>query len=383
MEKPSYTITIISTIATLGILLVMTATLVSQKGFNESQIEFNQRIADLSEVAAMPQVFVVFDSLTDQLSPGHNIHYSIKNVGNTPALAVRSASIVTPATVNPFDRDLDTTGVHGDLFPNQSKVVASFRPFRSSRGDTLYLHVRVDYEDMLNSRYCYLATYYIMVLSATPPEPLRYRSGMEASGFFPLDKSKQPSLQTSSGSAQSYSGYRNIQTRGEAMAFAGTFIGAFIGVLGAFWVQSVLMQKGVKLRKRDQLERKKYILEILKGEIDHNVQLLNQIQKEYQNTKWIGYYGLDTTSKESVWHELIKMEEDRKFIYNLSRTYYEYQHMNRKLDLQLNSAPHAWQAFVGAIRSKVVSSITAHTDSLLSGSKDRLREIDEKLKSLP
>jgi hypothetical protein len=166
------------------------------------------------------------------------------------------------------------------------------------------------------------------------------------------------------------------------MGFIGTLLGAFIGVLGGFYTQSRIMQKSLKVQRQEEKKRKKYILEILKGEIQHNVQLLEQIQKEYQTPHWVGYYNLDTTSKQAVWQELIKMEGDEQFIYDLSRTYYEYQHMNRKLDLQLSYAPLAWKTSVCSLREVVVSSIIAHTGSLVSGSKDRLKEIEEKLNSL-
>ncbi len=167
------------------------------------------------------------------------------------------------------------------------------------------------------------------------------------------------------------------------MAFLGTLIGAFIGVSGAFGVQWYLMRKNLKVHREEERKRKKYILEILKGEIEHNVQLLNQIKKEYQQPSWIGYYNLDTSTKQAVWSELIKMEGDAKFVYDLSRTYYEYEHMNRKLDFQLHHAADAvLDASVAQLRNAIIGGILSHTHSLLSGSNDRLREIKERLNFL-
>jgi hypothetical protein len=91
---------------------------------------------------------------------------------------------------------------------------------------------------------------------------------------------------------------------------------------------------------------------------------------------------LDTTSQQAVWPELIKMEADANFIDELSRTYYEYQHMNRRLDLQLNYAPLAWKGSVGCIREVLISEIGRDASFLLADSKERFREIEEKLNLL-
>ena len=166
------------------------------------------------------------------------------------------------------------------------------------------------------------------------------------------------------------------------MTFLSTLSATFIGVLGALGVQEYIMRKGLRLKKKEERERKKYILEIVKGEIEHNIKLLEQIHDEYQKSTWSGYYNLDTTSKQATWSDLIKIEESAKFIYDLSRTYYEYEHMNRKLDLQLRLVSDAnIHPTVADFRRTVVRSIVVHTTSLISGSKDRLKEIEEKLNS--
>jgi len=166
-------------------------------------------------------------------------------------------------------------------------------------------------------------------------------------------------------------------------SFAGTLVGAFIGVSGAFAIQSHFMKKSLKLRGEEEKKRRRYFLEILKNEIEHNVDLLKQIQKEYQNPNWVGYYNLDTTNKQAVWAELVKMEENAQFVNNLSRTYYEYEHINRKIDFQLNSAMFSIRdQRIANLRFAVVQGIVLHVSSLLKGSVDRLNEIEEKLSSL-
>lgn len=164
--------------------------------------------------------------------------------------------------------------------------------------------------------------------------------------------------------------------------FVAPLAGAFIGVVGGFLVQLVIMAIRDQRRKEEEKCRKKYILEILKDEISHNVKLLEQIKREYNTHEWVGYYNLDTTTRQAIWAELIKLEEDAQFVNKLSRVYYEFEHMNRKLDFQLNSAMFGVRDIrIANLRSKVVGSIISHIDkSLLRDSEDKLRKIEDKLK---
>lgn len=384
MADKNNAIITISTIATIGILAVMSLTLISQKGFNQKQIEFNERVLALSEISAVPQAFAVLDSFRDPKLPmSHNIYYSVKNTGNMPALAVRAGTRLVKEKRNPLEQEIDMSAVQTDIFPNEIKSFATYHPFEHSKDDTLYFHVRVDYQDMLDYKYCYRATYYVFIRPDTLAEGLKVGFAMENSKFIRLGQSNHLLTGTSGVSAQSDSTTISAAKGGKKMIFFGTLVGAFIGVLGAFGVQWLFMRKGVKARREEEKKRKKYILQILKGEIQHNVDLLNQIKKEYQKPFYIGYYNLDTTTKQAVWGELVNTGEDEQFVRNLSLTYYEYKHMNRKLDFQFSSAVQAvMNANVAQLRNNVVTGIVSHVDSILSGSKDRLGEIEKKLNTL-
>jgi len=188
MDKRNNTVNIISTIATILILAVMTVTLICQKGFNEKQIEFNERVLKLSEASGVPQVFAELDSLKELKSEEErNVFYTIKNVGNTPAFKLRSRCEVNRQKANPINNELPT-GLVADIFPTQTKPFPVKRRFGfEGVEDTLYFHVRIDYEDRLKCKYCYKATYWILA-KTDPVTRDRISWGIEKSEFFPLDK---------------------------------------------------------------------------------------------------------------------------------------------------------------------------------------------------
>lgn len=189
MHKKNSTIDIISTIVTVGVLGIMTATFMSQKGFNEKQIEFNRRLLNLTEASAVPQVFAVLDSLTALIPEAdHNVYYTIKNVGKTPAFDLRSVCKFTRLKINPIENELDV-GIAADLFPMQTKQYPSKRTIKlEGTEDTLYFHVRVDYNDMLNRRYCYRATYCLLCKLNKSTDIWKFNAKMESSEFKSLEK---------------------------------------------------------------------------------------------------------------------------------------------------------------------------------------------------
>ena len=172
--------TLAYTIITGFLLLVMVYTVYQQKGFNKRQL-------DLYEVSVVPQVFAEFDSLIPLKSEDdYNVFYTVRNVGNTPAFKLRLQSQVNPLKVNRLEQD--TSGVTADLFPTETKLVPSQEMDFRCKGDpcALYFHVRLDYQDMLEDKYCYKATYWILVTGDSPSNITMRKFGMEDSEFFPL-----------------------------------------------------------------------------------------------------------------------------------------------------------------------------------------------------
>jgi len=175
IELTAYS-TLAYTILTGLILVGVVLTIYQQKGFNKKQLE-------LYELSTIPQVFVEVDSLS--IAHEYNVFYKIKNVGNSPALGFRSACKITPNQENPFHEEISGE-VIGDVFPStfaSSKSVQRFKP-----EGTLYLHFRVDLQDLRKQKYCYKATYYLIFQpSEDTASFLKYKSGMEYSEYSRLD----------------------------------------------------------------------------------------------------------------------------------------------------------------------------------------------------
>lgn len=154
-----------------GLLLAgMVYTIYQQKGFNKKQLE-------LYELSVAPQVFVEFDSL--RTGQEYNVFYHIKNVGNSPALGLRVACLITPDKQSPLKEEI-TREVTGDVFPGKSASAKSKKVFEQD--GTWYLHFRVDFQDLRGHAYYYKATYYLIFeASEDTASVVTFLRGMESS----------------------------------------------------------------------------------------------------------------------------------------------------------------------------------------------------------
>lgn len=190
MNERKNTIGIISTIVATMVFVVMTLTFICQVGFNK-------KLEELSEVSATPKLFVVLDSLKPNLRPSHNIYYSMGNAGGMPALAIRATSEITREKSNPFKEVLDTGSVQADIFPNQiepfptyDEVFEQFYTHNKPKYphcETVYFHIRVDYEDMLRRKGWYRGTFWVLVAADSATERTVITWGPEKTEcFFPF-----------------------------------------------------------------------------------------------------------------------------------------------------------------------------------------------------
>lgn len=152
------------------------------------------------------------------------------------------------------------------------------------------------------------------------------------------------------------------------------FLATLLGVLLAFQLE----------RWREGKSRKERLigaLEMIKDEVEKNVSLCNQILKEFANKgpSWIQYYNLKTTTWESVSSTLVDLK-DSDLSKKIAGQYYEYYHMNRKIDARFDLFK-----FIGAggVRLKALTNAVSQGATDLRDDSERLaREIETKISSL-
>ena len=172
--------TILYSCATVLILAVTTFTVCEQRKYNKKQL-------DLEELRAIPQVVAVLDSIRfPESSEDRNVVYTIENLSSAASIKLRQASTISRLKENPFLEAVTTT-LLADIFPTQKKSVHKRHEFKlKGEVDTLYFHVRLDYEDLLHRSYCYRASYWIIAkVDSVKGEKVHIncRGGLEKSEF--------------------------------------------------------------------------------------------------------------------------------------------------------------------------------------------------------
>jgi len=164
-----------------GIIMVVMFITMCQQG------KYNQRQQELEELRAIPQVVAVLDTIrVPESSEDRNVVYTVENLSSSASIKLRQASTINRLKENPFVEAV-TTNLLADIFPTQKKSVHKRHEFKlKGEEDTLYFHVRLDYEDLLHRTYCYRASYWIIAkVDSVKGEKvhINWRGGLEKSEF--------------------------------------------------------------------------------------------------------------------------------------------------------------------------------------------------------
>ncbi|HOA06298.1 MAG TPA: hypothetical protein PKM07_00215 [Spirochaetota bacterium] len=104
------------------------------------------------------------------------------------------------------------------------------------------------------------------------------------------------------------------------------FLAVLLGVLISFFITK-------SFETQNQLKIQKDFIKLIQVEVTKNVELMNQIVKEINNNI-IPLYTLQTFNKESIWSSLINFKTiDTNLLNSISRSYFEYNLINRTLDI--------------------------------------------------
>ena len=157
--------------------------------------------------------------------------------------------------------------------------------------------------------------------------------------------------------------------------FLSTLIGLLIGIPIALWVDRRITST------RSSTESKK-TLEALRDEIDRNIVLLKQIDRELRVDTVI-YYNLQLSSWKTVSVDKLSDDIDTILIRKISRIYYEFEHFSRKIDTQFEMYYGTIRSLTGYVelRKMLIKSIHLHLVRLLPECRMLTTEIRENLAS--
>ena len=163
-----------------------------------------------------------------------------------------------------------------------------------------------------------------------------------------------------------------------------TFIGALLGILTALWLDRRLKVKRIEDENIKQQElfnkEKAKILNFIKFEILKNIALLEMIKKNLKPDRLI-FNNLDLSAWTSLESKKAEYIDNLDLLVKLSQLYYDYQHISRRIDLDLQSACSAFRAFQGysQFREQLVSRLITNIQPTIEKSNNLVKIIDEEL----
>ena len=157
---------------------------------------------------------------------------------------------------------------------------------------------------------------------------------------------------------------------GFASEFLAVVLGLYLGINLDRYIQ-----------ERKGKETKSSILKAIKDEIECNKEHLTQIQKNLATPSTIIFYTLSLGTWKSTSEKMLDSIKNQELVRDISRIYFEYEHMCRKIDVQLQSAYSIERAspYYMKFRKDLVKAIMTHAEMLLKMSDLVLIEIDKEL----
>lgn len=158
--------------------------------------------------------------------------------------------------------------------------------------------------------------------------------------------------------------------------FAATLLGIVLGIPIAFWIDR-------KRKEQKQRESAVAVLTALKEEINRDINLLKQIQNELKPDTII-YYNLDINTWRATSLQEFEDIISNDLLRDICRIYYEYEHLNRKIDMQFSmhySAVRVTEIYP-AERTRIVASILEHVAKCEKESEELIGKINVQLLQL-
>ena len=127
----------------------------------------------------------------------------------------------------------------------------------------------------------------------------------------------------------------DILTENLITAMIGSGFGAFLGYLGGLKVNKIQYKNRLKEHKVKRLKETLFLLKNLEEEINHNIELLQEMDKEF-SSDWSIFYHTDINVWEATKELRIVLIKNPTLLKKLNKFYYQIQHLQRKIDAQFN-----------------------------------------------
>lgn len=159
--------------------------------------------------------------------------------------------------------------------------------------------------------------------------------------------------------------------------FVANLFATLIGVILGFPTAQLLEEIRTK---RIQTERANYLLNVIRAEITHDRALLNQILDELVPNAVI-FYSLRLGTWKSITSQDLDNIDDMQLVEQVSRLYFEFEHLNRKIDEQFQMHYSAIRASTeyGRLRTGVVGAIRVHATNTIPVCDNVLNSLEERL----
>jgi len=154
-----------------------------------------------------------------------------------------------------------------------------------------------------------------------------------------------------------------------------TLIGVLIGIPVALWIDRLTSAS-------HQREDAKRILTALRDELQHNQNLLKQMQGELKTD--VIFYNLDLSAWQATTSKGLESIRNYELVRQISDLYYEFQHMSRKIDVQFQMHYSSLLSYSNfeKIRASLVGPIIAHASQLEGTTSKVIAEIRKELEIL-
>lgn len=161
-----------------------------------------------------------------------------------------------------------------------------------------------------------------------------------------------------------------------AIQFVATLFGVLIGIPTAFWLDR-------RITASHERERAKAVLTALREEVNHNLELLRQMQGEFKAGSVMIYYNMDMNTWRATSLEDFEGIIKHEILRCIFTIYYEYEHLSRKIDVQFNMHYSVVRAMdYSKEREQIVGAILIHASRLEKGSEQLIKEMESELERL-